>query len=68
MLKTDFNTERLIIITSENGGNVEYNYHYFKEDFEKWSHELDVFITTLEHLKRYLLECGYNVIEIKEVI
>lgn len=67
MLKTDFNTERLIIITSESGGMSEYNYDYFKEDFEAWANELDVFIASTEHIRRYLLECGYNVMEIKEV-
>ena len=66
MLKTDFNKEKLIIITSENGGNVEYNYEFFKEDFEKWCNKLDVFIANAQHLKQYLNECGYNVIEIKE--
>lgn len=67
MLKTDFDTERLIITTGESGGNVNYNYEFFKEDFEKWCNKLDVFIAKINHLKQYLIECGYNVIEIKEV-
>lgn len=67
MLKTNFDKKRLIITTSGSGGMSEYTYDYFKEDFEKWCNKLDVFIATIEDLKRYLLECGYNVIEIKEV-
>ena len=66
MLKTDFDIERLIITTSENGGMSEYTYDYFKEDFEAWSKKLKIILASIEHLRRYLLECGYNVIEIKE--
>ena len=68
MLNTYFDKERLIITCRENGGDIEYDYKYFQKDFEEWANELDVFIADIDHLKQYLNECGYKVINIKEVV
>ena len=66
MLKTHFNKEKLIITCRESGGNIDYSYEFFREGFEEWAAELDIFIADTHHLERYLVECGYKVIEIKE--
>lgn len=57
----------LVIITSENGGMNEYKYDFFKEGFKEWSSELKARHTP-ENLKQYLNECGYKIIDIKEVV
>lgn len=67
MLDTYFDKEKLIIITNENGGMNEYKYEYFQEGFEEWANDLEITIADAEHLKRYLAECGYQVIDIREV-
>ena len=66
MLNTYFNKEKLIITSRENGGMVNYNYTFFKKDFEEWAAELDILIADIDHLKQYLIECGYKIIDIKE--
>lgn len=62
MLSTHFDKEKLIITCRENGGNVNYDYHFFKEGFEEWAKSVDLDLADTEHLKRYLTEHGYNVI------
>ena len=56
--------ENLKVMIKENGGNEEYNYNFFKDGFEEWAENLDA-DHTKENLRRYLGECGYNVVEIK---
>ncbi len=67
MLNTHFDKERLIITCKESGGSVNYSYEFFREGFEEWAAELDIFIADTHHLERYLVECGYNVVEITEL-
>lgn len=65
-IDTHFNKETLSIICRENGGDVEYEYDYFKEEFEEWANDLDIVLADTSDLERYLKECGYNVVEIEE--
>jgi hypothetical protein len=55
--------KNLKIIINENGGNEEYEYDFFQEGFEEWAESLDA-DKTEENLKRYLTECGYNIVKI----
>lgn len=66
MLDTYFDKEKLSIITNENGGMNKYKYEYFQKGFEEWANDLEITIADAEHLKRYLVECGYQVIGIRE--
>lgn len=68
MLRTYFDKQKLIITCKGSGGDSNYNYEFFKKDFEEWANELDIFIADIHHLKQYLNECGYKIIDIKEVI
>lgn len=66
MLNAHFDKKRLIITCRESGGDVDYSYEFFKEGFEEWARSVDLGLADAHHLKRYLTECGYKVIEIKE--
>ncbi len=65
MLSTHFDKEKLVI-TCRDCGYVDYDYKFFKEGFEEWAKSVDIDLADIQHLKRYITECGYNVIEIKE--
>ena len=65
MLSTHFDKEKLVI-TCREYGHVDYTYNFFKEGFEEWAKSVDLDLADIDHLKRYITECGYNVIEIKE--
>ena len=66
-LDSHFNKDEIIILVRENGGDTEYKYEFFKEDFEEWARDLEVTLASTEDLKEYLVECGYKVLDIKEV-
>lgn len=65
-MKTIFNQDLIKITTKENGGNVEYDYNYFKEGFEEWADNLDITLADEEHLREYINECGYKIKNIEE--
>jgi len=67
MLSTHFDKEKLVI-TCREYGQVDYTYEFFKEGFEEWAKSVELDLADTDHLKRYITECGYDVIEIKEVI
>lgn len=68
MVKTYFNKDNLLIITRDNGGLSTFKYDYFKDDFERWTNDLDIDIVDIKDLEIYLNESGYNVVEIKEEV
>lgn len=65
-LDTHFDRNKIVILARENGGDVEYKYNFFKEGFEEWANDLDVTLADTDHLREYLTECGYKVLEITE--
>ena len=66
MIKTYFNKDNLLIMTKDNGGLSTFKYDYFRNDFERWTKDLDISIVDVKDLEMYLSELGYNVLEIKE--
>lgn len=67
IMDTMFNQEKIKIITRESGGDVEYKYSFFKVGFEEWARDLNMHLPDIEALEIYLKECGYKIMEIKEI-
>lgn len=61
-MKTTFNKDKIVIFMKE--GNE--GYKFFKESFEKWVKFNQITKPNLEHLKKHIIESGYQVLDIFE--